>query len=304
MKSCFPSSTISTVRKRLLEELNLGQESTNMLRVMLRKTQKDKRCISQQSAQSLMDKILDSFDNGLSILNCNESNEVSTVPVMVSLHSDGQKSEDSGKHTNTSEFIKISKRRRTSEKRAKEIVAASFEDGHAWRKYGQKSIQNAKHPRSYLRCTYKYDQGCQARKLVQKIQDEPALYRTTYHEHHTCKKNLFEESQIITDSTTKDSSIIWSFDSPEQNYKPNGKVIPTWPIIPQEPEEMFKNLHQDKSSSQSDYFILPDLTTFESCFGQFTDISSAFHDQGHVICSDMDIETMVGPLFDESLELW
>ncbi|CAI9772537.1 unnamed protein product [Fraxinus pennsylvanica] len=310
MESCVPSSTISTVRKRLLEELTLGQESTNMLRVMLCKTQKDKMCIPQLSALSLMDKILDSFDKILSlILNGNESNDlvstndqVSNVPVIDWSHSDGQKLEDSRKRTSTSESLKFSKRRRSSKTWTRETIAASFEDGHAWRKYGQKGIHKAKHPRSYFRCTYKYDQGCQARKLVQKIEDEPPLYRTTYQEHHTCKKNLFEESHIIRDNTAKDSSIIWRFDSHEPNYKPNDMVIPTLPIIPQESKENLQILHQNESSSPSDYFILPDLTTFES-FGQFTDFSSAF-DQGHLISSDMDVEQMVGSVFNDFLELW
>ncbi|CAA2999582.1 probable WRKY transcription factor 70 [Olea europaea subsp. europaea] len=301
MESCCPASSLSTVRKRLLDELILGQESANMLRVILCKTQMDKRCKLQLFAQSLIDKILDSFDKSLSILNCNESNKVSDFLVMDSSDSDGQKSEDSTKRTNTSESLTFSKRRRTSKTWTRETVAASFADSHVWRKYGQKGIRNAEHPRNYFRCTYKYDQGCQARKLVQKIQDEPPLYRTTYHEHHTCK-NLYEESQIITGNTTKDSSIIWSFDSHEQNYKPNGKMIPTLPKMPLETKENFQILHQNKSSSPSDYFISPDITTFES-FGHFSDFSSAF-DQGHVICSDMDIERMVGPVFDEFLELW
>nr|GEX81056.1 probable WRKY transcription factor 41 [Tanacetum cinerariifolium] len=42
-------------------------------------------------------------------------------------------------------------------------------DGHMWRKYGQKEILNAKYPREYYRCTYRNTHGCCATKQVQSI---------------------------------------------------------------------------------------------------------------------------------------
>ncbi|XP_022682403.1 probable WRKY transcription factor 70 isoform X3 [Setaria italica] len=44
-------------------------------------------------------------------------------------------------------------------------------DGRQWRKYGQKHINKAKHPRSYYRCTYRQEQGCKATKTVQQKDD-------------------------------------------------------------------------------------------------------------------------------------
>nr|GEU57425.1 probable WRKY transcription factor 70 [Tanacetum cinerariifolium] len=52
-------------------------------------------------------------------------------------------------------------------------ITSYTDDGHSWRKYGQKAIINATHKRNYYRCTHKFDQGCQATKQVQKIEDEP-----------------------------------------------------------------------------------------------------------------------------------
>nr|XP_043638458.1 WRKY DNA-binding transcription factor 70-like [Erigeron canadensis] len=92
-------------------------------------------------------------------------------------------------------------------------VTSSPEDGHQWRKYGQKDILNTKHKRNYYRCIYRFDQGCQATKHVQKIQDEPTKYKITYHQYHTCK-NFLRSPQIILDTSSdpKDTSILLSFE--------------------------------------------------------------------------------------------
>ncbi|KAL2524549.1 putative WRKY DNA-binding protein 70 [Abeliophyllum distichum] len=107
-----------TSRKRLIDELTRGRESTNMLRVMLYKTQNDRRCKSQLSSQSLMEKILDSFDKSLSILNSSKSNEVYDVPAVKLQHCDGRKLKDFGKRTSISE----SKNQRGCNKRRYEIL--------------------------------------------------------------------------------------------------------------------------------------------------------------------------------------
>ncbi|CAD6268174.1 unnamed protein product [Miscanthus lutarioriparius] len=62
-----------------------------------------------------------------------------------------------------------------------------LEDGHAWRKYGQKEIQNCKYPKAYFRCTHKYDQQCVAQRQVQRRDDDPDTYTVTYIGVHTCR---------------------------------------------------------------------------------------------------------------------
>ncbi|RYR35558.1 hypothetical protein Ahy_A10g050700 [Arachis hypogaea] len=56
-------------------------------------------------------------------------------------------------------------------------------DGYTWRKYGQKDILGTVHQRGYYRCN---GRGCPAKKRVQRIRDDPPLYRITYQGHHTC----------------------------------------------------------------------------------------------------------------------
>ncbi|KAJ1273831.1 hypothetical protein BS78_05G015100 [Paspalum vaginatum] len=95
-------------------------------------------------------------------------------------------------------------------------------DGRQWRKYGQKHINNAKHPRSYYRCTYRQEQGCKATKTVQHQDDSsgadhPSMYTVVYHGQHTCKDNdgVFnssgaDESEINARSNSDTQSSISS----------------------------------------------------------------------------------------------
>ncbi|CAN6320086.1 unnamed protein product [Urochloa humidicola] len=66
-------------------------------------------------------------------------------------------------------------------------ITATLEDGHVWRKYGQKEIQNSPHPRSYYRCTHKSDQGCNAKRQVQACEADTSKFVVSYYGVHTCR---------------------------------------------------------------------------------------------------------------------
>ncbi|GMY08289.1 WRKY transcription factor 55 [Fagus crenata] len=56
------------------------------------------------------------------------------------------------------------------------------EDGYTWRKYGQKEILNSKFPR----CTHQKLYQCPAKKLVQRLDDDPFTFEVTYRNSHIC----------------------------------------------------------------------------------------------------------------------
>lgn len=95
---------------------------------------------------------------------------------------------------NNNERREISKKRKSLPRRTVRIPAHNSEqgsdmppdDGHTWRKYGQKDILGAQYPRSYYRCTHKNDLGCQATKQVQRADDDPSVFEITYRGSHTC----------------------------------------------------------------------------------------------------------------------
>ncbi|TVU50620.1 EcWRKY-5 [Eragrostis curvula] len=64
---------------------------------------------------------------------------------------------------------------------------APYNDGHQWRKYGEKKLSNSNFPRFYYRCTYKNEMKCAATKQVQqKDTSDPPLFSVTYFNQHTC----------------------------------------------------------------------------------------------------------------------
>ncbi|XP_040995106.1 probable WRKY transcription factor 70 isoform X1 [Juglans microcarpa x Juglans regia] len=191
---------LSTTRKKVIKELVDGQDYATQLKSLLHRPTEDHESLS---AEELVSKILRSFSETLSVLSSCEQGEVSQSQAVshADSHCDVRRSEDSGE----SRKRLAAKDRRGCYKRSRKtshtwaIVSHTTDDDHAWRKYGQKEILNAKYPRSYFRCTRKYDQGCGATKQVQRMEDDPQMFQTTYIGHHTCR-DILKAPQIITDS--------------------------------------------------------------------------------------------------------
>ncbi|KAK8970106.1 putative WRKY transcription factor 41 [Platanthera guangdongensis] len=71
-----------------------------------------------------------------------------------------------------------------------------IDDGHSWRKYGQKDILGTKFPRGYYRCTYRNTHGCDATKQVQRSDEDPSIFHITYRGDHTCNHGLQNDSLL------------------------------------------------------------------------------------------------------------
>ncbi|KAJ8533167.1 hypothetical protein K7X08_016056 [Anisodus acutangulus] len=244
MESPSPENSSANL-KRAIEELIRGREFTRQLKEIIKKP------LGGEVAEDLVDKIMDSFSETLSVIN---SDDVRVVGTPFSSPEDNYSS-GSCKSSTLKDRRGCYKRRKTAESNIKES-SDLVDDGHAWRKYGQKQILHATYPRHYFRCTHKYDQKCQASKQVQKIQDNPPLFRTTYYGHHTCKA-FSRVSQIILDSTMDgdSNSVLLSFDQNPNCYN----NVPTFPSIKQKTKEevfnFYPKIEDQIQSSSSDYFL-------------------------------------------------
>ncbi|XP_058002451.1 probable WRKY transcription factor 70 isoform X2 [Hevea brasiliensis] len=232
MESCWPEHLPSD-RKKAIDELMKGREFAKQLKVVL--------CDSigedgSMPAEDLVVKILNSFTSSLSILNRAETDEVSQFPASTHVGSpcwDGRKSEDSGE---SSKSTSTRKDRRGCYKR-----------------------------RNYFRCTHKFEQGCQATKQVQRTEEEPPMYRTTYYGHHTCK-NLLKASHLFLDAPdATDSSMLLSFGNGRHHHLTNKQDTPffsSFQSVKQENNNELPNDHDHhlthNQSSSSDYLLSPE----------------------------------------------
>ncbi|XP_028808614.1 probable WRKY transcription factor 70 [Neltuma alba] len=216
----------SVMENLAMKELERGRELANQLRRLIFRSEDGEddhktKGLTTSSAEDLAAKVLDSFANTLSLFNSNR--HVSADPSLSSfcpLPAHSGDSQESSKTRSTSTTIKDptrctpKKRKSSAQTWEEDTKMGPKEDGHAWRKYGQKTILDSKHPRNYFRCTHKYDQGCEATKQVQKIQDDPPLYRTTYFGHHTCTNLLNPQAFLDShDDLNSTSAFILSFNN-------------------------------------------------------------------------------------------
>ncbi|RRT46161.1 hypothetical protein B296_00053246 [Ensete ventricosum] len=65
------------------------------------------------------------------------------------------------------------------------VTSVPYDDGHGWRKYGQKDINSAKYPR----CIHRKERGCPATKTVQQEDSDayPPKFIVAYSMQHTCR---------------------------------------------------------------------------------------------------------------------
>ncbi|RCV36824.1 hypothetical protein SETIT_8G012800v2 [Setaria italica] len=139
---------------------------------------------------------------------------------------------------------------------------APYDDGHQWRKYGEKKLSNSNFPRFYYRCTYKNDMKCPATKQVQqKDTSDPPLFSVTYFNHHTCSTSSAPiggtRDTTAQSSSRKAVSICFSPQTASEQH-----TFLTSSALPQSP-----SIHSYRANQQ------PERNPYASQF-QWTDTSS------------------------------
>ncbi|TKY49207.1 WRKY transcription factor 70 [Spatholobus suberectus] len=257
-------------KRAMEEELIRGRDMANLLLEVLARDKSNSHLEEKGGSklvlpfvEDLVRKIQCSFTNTLLLLNSNNdvSHEVaaSITDVYSSTSCPNLESMDETckrrKILNTKNRRGCYKRKSTAPAWEKDSLIPT-EDGYVWRKYGQKLTLKAKYLRSYYRCTYKKDQGCQAIKQVQRIQDDPPLYRTTYYGRHTCKSPLNPEI-ILEPLSPSASSTLLSFTNSLQSKQENPFPSSLFASTKHEPMEVIHDDHsaQNQLSSSEDLLL-------------------------------------------------
>ncbi|KAK4783357.1 hypothetical protein SAY86_007731 [Trapa natans] len=147
----------------------------------------------------LVAEILRTFEQGLFLLGCPSGDQISDNLQAPSFSSDNG-GVDISKRPKKRPGVNSSDRRgryKWNSSQSHTIYSANIEDDQAWRKYGQKAILNAKFPRSYYRCTHKYDRCCNALKQVQGMEGGSGMYQITYIGSHTCNSDPIQPPHLI-----------------------------------------------------------------------------------------------------------
>ncbi|PHT96051.1 hypothetical protein T459_03933 [Capsicum annuum] len=186
----------------LINELTQGMEHTKQLKTYLSSVPST----SESTPNSLLQKILSSYEKSLLILKWTGSTVQSLQPLPPTggaiepppaasddrSHNCDDKKRSFNDHT---ELIDSSNKRKSQPRWTKQVnvrTGRGFEgpldDGYSWRKYGQTKILGAYYPRSYYRCRYWLLKGCAATKQVQRSNDDITIFEITYKNSHTCRE--------------------------------------------------------------------------------------------------------------------
>ncbi|XP_038981088.1 WRKY DNA-binding transcription factor 70-like [Phoenix dactylifera] len=235
-------------------ELVRGRELASQLRAVLRELVAGGRC---EPVDALVEEISGSFARALTVLTSGEARVVRSDPETFAPSSQNTQQEGGN-----GKMLKISEarcwnagiRRRGYSGAQKVISATELEDGHIWKKYGQKKILGAKYPRGYFKCGQKKDQGCQAIKHVQRMQDDPPMFLVTYIGQHSCT-DVFQTSQWIPDDSPPSDKCMLSFESDRSSINHQGNYWSSPEVVPKSPTlwEPSQATSSKKSTMETSY---------------------------------------------------
>ncbi|CAI9764126.1 unnamed protein product [Fraxinus pennsylvanica] len=175
--------------KIVISELTQGRDLANELKNQLQPAK------SREACGYLVEKILSSYNNALSVLNCMAFLEnPSQINGLL-----GSTSPRSSEGSDLIDSKRVLKKRKKLAKWSEQVrvcwgtgLEGPLDDGYNWRKYGQKNILGAKFPRAYYRCTHQNTQGC----LAIKQKEEEDIQRHEAPQNMIILKNETQELDI------------------------------------------------------------------------------------------------------------
>ncbi|XP_054817114.1 WRKY DNA-binding transcription factor 70-like [Prosopis cineraria] len=215
------TSQTNLEKQAIDKELVRGREFTNQLLQQLRHgsncrgDQKSLLLVTSPFAQDFVTEIVRSFTNTFLLLN------TTTDPADIQSHdvsfftdssSDRNISHESGVAGDVDVNCKRFINRKSDDPRDCFKRESSIQ---TWERDSPILIDDE----NYYRCSHRQE-GCSAMKQVQRIQEKPPLYRTTYFGLHSCKNHMLPEMTLDLTSASGGSSMLLSFNNNTSFHHP------------------------------------------------------------------------------------
>ncbi|KAK4418536.1 putative WRKY transcription factor 41 [Sesamum alatum] len=227
-------------RKSVISVLTQGKELANELKKQLHPT-----TTSKEACDSLLENIVSSYENALRLLNCMallgnaDPSQIAVTNFLGSPYSvEGSPRSEVSEHNSKDQqpHRHVSKKRKTLPRWSEQVRVCSgtgsegqLDDGYNWRKYGQKVILGANHPRAYYRCTHRNTQGCLATKQVQRADEDPSIFEVIYSGKHSCIQERLKQK--------KEDLIIEHKEEESQRHSQQMLMVSTEPTLKIETQE-------------------------------------------------------------------
>ncbi|XP_055827480.1 probable WRKY transcription factor 53 [Solanum dulcamara] len=250
---------------RLRSELTQGRDLVQQLQLHLNAPNYNSSSSSPENTREfLLHNIQSKFDRALSLLQYNSTGDNTNsllphsnspaIPIFGtsdSPRSSPPHSEDSDRDLEPKDHHATRKRKSSTPRWTKQVqihpgapIEGNLDDGFSWRKYGQKDILGAKHPRGYYRCTLRHVQGCLATKQVQKSDEDPTIFEVTYRGRHTCNQGGGASVSNVNPAPPPLALTV------PQNHEQYQQLIPT---PHQNQHEILLNFQKNLSISEDDF---------------------------------------------------
>ncbi|KAK4362971.1 hypothetical protein RND71_018212 [Anisodus tanguticus] len=257
---------------RLVSELTQGRDLVQQLQLHLNAPNYNSSASPETTREFLLHNIQSKFDKALSLLQYNSSGDNSNnslvalsnspaIPIFGmsdSPRSSPPHSEDSDRDLEPKDHHATRKRKSSTPRWTKQVqihpgapIDGTLDDGFNWRKYGQKDILGAKHPRGYYRCTLRHVQGCLATKQVQRSDEDPTIFEVTYRGRHTCNQGGSTSVNNVNPAPAPLAILVPQNQEPNLgNHEQHQQLIP---VPHQNPQEILLNFQKNLSISKDDF---------------------------------------------------
>ncbi|TMW94727.1 hypothetical protein EJD97_009878 [Solanum chilense] len=253
------------INRLVSHELTQGRDLVQQLQLHLNAPNPSSS--SENTREFLLHNIQFKFDRALSLLQCNTingDNSNSLLPrsnspaiPIIGMSDSPRSSEDSDRDLEPKEHHATRKRKSSTPRWTKQVhiqpgapIEGTLDDGYSWRKYGQKDILGAKHPRGYYRCTLRHVQGCLATKQVQRSDEDPNIFEVTYRGRHTCNQGGGASVSNVNPAPPPPLPLPLAI---HQIQEPNIGNHEQYQQLNQNPNEILLNFQKSLSISKDDF---------------------------------------------------